>query len=107
MSAPVLEVANLVKNYGDVQAVRGVSFNVEEGEVFGLLGPNGAGKTTTVEILEGLRNPDGGSVRVRRLQPQNNPRQVKPENGASLQATAPPHQPRGMEALRLFAGFYK
>src|SRR6266852_4477312 len=69
MSGPVLEVANLVKTYGDVQAVRGVSFNVEEGEVFGLLGPNGAGKTTTVEILEGLRDPDGGSVRVCGLDP--------------------------------------
>src|SRR5712692_8719462 len=92
MSGPVLEVANLVKNYGDVQAVRGVSFNVEEGEVFGLLGPNGAGKTTTVEILEGLRNPDGGSVRV---------------CGLDLQATALPDKLRVMEALRLFAGFYK
>ena len=54
MSAHIIEVENLVKRYGDVQAIRGVSFNVDEGEVFGLLGPNGAGKTTTVEILEGL-----------------------------------------------------
>jgi len=59
---PVLQVDNLVKHYGDVQAVRGLSFTVDEGEVFGLLGPNGAGKTTTVEILEGLRNPDSGTV---------------------------------------------
>jgi len=51
------QVENLVKRYGDVEAVRGVSFSVEEGEVFGLLGPNGAGKTSTVEILEGLRTP--------------------------------------------------
>src|SRR6266852_3578393 len=107
MSGPVLEVANLVKNYGDVQAVRGVSFNVEEGEVFGLLGPNGAGKTTTVEILEGLRNPDGGSVRVCGLDPQTNSRELKHEIGASLQATALPDKLRVMEALRLFAGFYK
>src|SRR6266849_101967 len=107
MSGPVLEVANLVKNYGDVQAVRGVSFNVEEGEVFGLLGPNGAGKTTTVEILEGLRNPDGGSVRVCGLDPQVNSRELKHEIGASLQATALPDKLRVMEALRLFASFYK
>src|SRR6266851_3205667 len=107
MSGPVLEVANLVKTYGDVQAVRGVSFNVEEGEVFGLLGPNGAGKTTTVEILEGLRNPDGGSVRVCGLDPQINSRELKHEIGASLQATALPDKLRVMEALRLFAGFYK
>src|SRR6266850_1121335 len=58
MPDPVLQVENLVKHYGDVQAVRGLSFTVDEGEVFGLLGPNGAGKTTTVEILEGLRNPE-------------------------------------------------
>jgi ABC-2 type transport system ATP-binding protein len=107
MSGSVLEVANLVKNYGDVQAVRGVSFNVEEGEVFGLLGPNGAGKTTTVEILEGLRDPDGGSVRVCGLDPQVNSRELKHEIGASLQATALPDKLRVMEALRLFAGFYK
>src|SRR5229473_3356167 len=107
MSGPVLEVANLVKNYGDVQAVRGVSFNVEEGEVFGLLGPNGAGKTTTVEILEGLRNPDGGSVRVCGLDPQVNSRELKHEIGASLQSTSLPDKLRVMEALRLFAGFYR
>jgi ABC-2 type transport system ATP-binding protein len=107
MPEPILQVDNLVKNYGDVQAVRGVSFSVDEGEVFGLLGPNGAGKTTTVEILEGLRNPDGGSVRVCGLDPQVNSRELKHEIGASLQATALPDKLRVMEALRLFASFYK
>jgi ABC-2 type transport system ATP-binding protein len=107
MTAPILEVTNLVKNYGDVQAVRGVSFNVEEGEVFGLLGPNGAGKTTTVEILEGLRNLDGGSVRVCGLDPQVNGRELKHEIGASLQSTSLPDKLRVIEALRLFASFYK
>src|SRR5712664_3989360 len=107
MTTSILQVENLVKRYGDVEAVRGVSFNVEEGEVFGLLGPNGAGKTTTVEILEGLRNPDGGSVRVCGLDPQTNSRELKHEIGASLQATALPDKLRVMEALRLFAGFYK
>jgi ABC-2 type transport system ATP-binding protein len=63
MANPIIQVENLVKSYGDVQAVRGVSFSVDEGEVFGLLGPNGAGKTSTVEILEGLRDLDGGRAR--------------------------------------------
>ena len=97
MPEPILQVDNLVKHYGDVQAVRGVSFSVEEGEVFGLLGPNGAGKTTTVEILEGLRNPDAGSVRVCGLDPQLNSRELKHEIGASLQATALPDKLRGMQ----------
>jgi len=107
MSAPILEVENLVKNYGDVQAVRGVSFIVEEGEVFGLLGPNGAGKTTTVEILEGLRDADSGQVRVCGLDPQVNAKQLKHEIGAALQSTSLPDKLRVMEALRLFASFYK
>src|SRR5712675_2623937 len=107
MSDPVLQVDNLVKHYGDVHAVRGLSFTVDEGEVFGLLGPNGAGKTTTVEILEGLRNPDSGTVRVCGFDPQVSSRELKHEIGASLQATSLPDKLRVMEALRLFAGFYK
>jgi ABC-2 type transport system ATP-binding protein len=59
MPNPILLVENLEKRYEDVHAVRGVSFCVQEGEVFGLLGPNGAGKTSTIEVLEGLRVPDG------------------------------------------------
>ena len=70
MGAAIIEVDNLTKSYGDVQALRGVSFFVQEGEVFGLLGPNGAGKTSTVEILEGLRPPGGGRVSVCGLDPQ-------------------------------------
>ena len=104
---PILEVENLVKNYGDVQAVRGVSFSVEEGEVFGLLGPNGAGKTTTVEILEGLRDPDGGRVRVCGFDPQASANELKHEIGAALQSTSLPDKLRVAEALRLFASFYK
>src|SRR5216117_4588597 len=61
---PVVQVNNLRKRYGEIEAVRGISFQVETGEVFGLLGPNGAGKTTTVEILEGLRKADGGAATV-------------------------------------------
>jgi len=103
----ILQVENLVKRYDDVEAVRGVSFSVQEGEVFGLLGPNGAGKTSTVEILEGLRVPDGGNISVCGLDPQKNPIALKNEIGATLQATSLPDKLRVGEAIRLFAGFYK
>ncbi len=107
MANSILQVESLVKRYGDVEAVRGVSFNVEEGEVFGLLGPNGAGKTTTVEILEGLRTPDGGRVSVCGFDPQRDSDALKHEIGAALQSTSLPDKLRVMEALRLFASFYK
>src|SRR5277367_2000045 len=107
MPNSILQVENLVKHYGEVQAVRGVSFSVEEGEVFGLLGPNGAGKTSTVEILEGLRAPDSGRISVCGLDPQKSPNQLKHEIGAALQSTSLPDKLRVMEALKLFASFYK
>src|ERR1700720_2985413 len=107
MTNPILQVENLVKRYGDVEAVRGVSFSVEEGEVFGLLGPNGAGKTSTVEVMEGLRVPDGGRISVCGIDPQRNPTELKNEIGATLQSTSLPDKLRVGEALRLFAGFYK
>jgi ABC-2 type transport system ATP-binding protein len=107
MTASILQVENLVKRYGDVEAVRGVSFSVEEGEIFGLLGPNGAGKTSTVEIMEGLRTPDSGRVSVCGLDPQTSAQELKHEIGAALQATSLPDKLRVMEALRLFASFYR
>jgi len=107
MANPVLQVENLVKRYGDVEAVRGVSFSVEEGEVFGLLGPNGAGKTSTIEVLEGLRVADGGTATVCGLDPQKSPNELKNEIGATLQATSLPDKLRVSEAIRLFASFYK
>jgi ABC-2 type transport system ATP-binding protein len=67
-----IEVSSLKKHYGDLKAVDGISFTVNKGEVFGLLGPNGAGKTTTIEIMEGLRERDGGDVKVLRLDPWKN-----------------------------------
>jgi ABC-2 type transport system ATP-binding protein len=106
VSFPIIQVENLIKVYGEVQAVRGVSFTVEEGEVFGLLGPNGAGKTSTVEVLEGLRNADGGSVSVCGLNPQTAGMAYKQEIGAVLQSTALPEKMRTLEALKLFASFY-
>jgi ABC-2 type transport system ATP-binding protein len=107
MNNSILQVENLVKRYGDVEAVRSVSFNVEEGEVFGLLGPNGAGKTSTIEIMEGLRTPDSGRVSVCGLDPQKNPQELKHQIGAALQATSLPDKLRVIEALRLFASFYR
>jgi len=106
MSSCVVEVENLVKRYDKVEALRGVSFDVREGEVFGLLGPNGAGKTSTVEILEGLRTPDGGRVAVCGLDPERSGPRFKQEIGAVLQSTALPEKLRVIEALRLFASFY-
>lgn len=107
MANPILQVENLEKRYEDVHAVRGVSFSVEQGEVFGLLGPNGAGKTSTVEVLEGLRIPDGGRVSVCGFDPQKNPNGLKNVIGATLQATSLPDKLRVEEAARMFAGFYK
>lgn len=107
MTAPIIDVHNLTKSYGPVQAIRGVSFSVQEGEVFGLLGPNGAGKTSTVEILEGLRPPDGGTVSVCGLDPQASGDAYKQVIGAVLQATALPEKLRVAEALSMFGSFYK
>jgi ABC-2 type transport system ATP-binding protein len=107
MANPILQVENLVKRYGDLEAVRGVSFSVEAGEVFGLLGPNGAGKTSTIEVLEGLRVADGGRVSVCGFDPLKNPTELKHEIGAALQSTSLPDKLRVSEALRLFSSFYK
>ena len=107
MAEAVIQVENLYKNYGPVEAIRGLSFQVEEGEVFGLLGPNGAGKTSTVEILEGLRTPDRGTARVCGLDPEKAGNQFKEITGAVLQATSLPDKLRVEEAIDLFASFYK
>src|SRR6201999_3483769 len=106
MPEQVIQVENLIKRYGELEAVRGVSFSVNEGEVFGLLGPNGAGKTTTIEILEGLRNLDGGRVSVCGLDPQRDSDKLKNEIGAALQSTSLPEKLKTFEAIKLFAGFY-
>src|SRR6202158_212574 len=105
LSGATIEVNCLTKRYGDVEALRGVSFAVNEGEVFGLLGPNGAGKTSTVEILEGLRTPDSGSVSVCGLDPQSSGAEFKYIIGTALQSTAPPDKMRVREALELFGSF--
>jgi len=104
--APVIEVSGLHKAYGDFEAVRGIDFDVSEGEIFGLLGPNGAGKTTTVEILEGLRSRSKGQVKVLGFDPEVSKRSLKDRIGVCLQATNLPDKIRVHEALAWFAAFY-
>jgi ABC-2 type transport system ATP-binding protein len=107
LAEPIIQVEDLYKSYGAVEAVRGVSFVVNEGEVFGLLGPNGAGKTSTVEILEGMRTPDRGTARVCGLDPERSGSDFKQTIGAVLQSTALPDKLKVKEALDLFASFYR
>ena len=102
----VIEARDLVKRYGDLVAVDGVSFTVESGEVFGMLGPNGAGKTTTMEMLEGLRSPDGGSATVLGSDVVRDARAIKARIGVQLQATALPPLTKVREAIDLFAALF-
>jgi ABC-2 type transport system ATP-binding protein len=101
-----IEVTNLVKRYGAVEAVRGIDFAVARGEVFGLLGPNGAGKTTTVEILEGYRHRTAGDVRVLGFDPAERPRALRERMGIVLQSTGLYRHISVREAVVHWAGFY-
>ena len=105
-ATPAIEVVGLEKHYGAVRAVDDLSLRVDVGEVFGILGPNGAGKTTTVEILEGYRAPDRGTVRVLGLDPIADGAAVRPKIGVMLQEGGIAPGIRPLEALRLFAAFY-
>jgi ABC-2 type transport system ATP-binding protein len=100
-------VEALEKSYGDVKAVRGISFEIAGGEVFGLLGPNGAGKTTTVEILEGYRERDGGRVEVLGVDPEKAGADWRQRIGVVLQSGSLYGQLTVTEILRLFAGYYE
>jgi ABC-2 type transport system ATP-binding protein len=106
MSEPAISVQALRKSYGPLEAVRGVDFEIQPGEVFGLLGPNGAGKTSTVEILEGLRTRSGGKVRVLGFDPEKQKKQLKDRIGVCLQATNLPEKIRVREALQVYSSFY-
>jgi ABC-2 type transport system ATP-binding protein len=99
-------VDGLRKSYGAVEAVRGVSFTVEEGEVFGLLGPNGAGKTTTIEILEGYRKRDAGDVTVLGIDPRGGGRRLRERVGLVLQEAAVPPMLSVIELVELYRGYY-
>lgn len=103
---PAIEVRGLTKSYGDVHAVRGVDLTVERGHIFALLGPNGAGKTTTVEILEGYRSRDGGSVSVLGFDPARQRQQLKSQIGIVLQSSGMDRYLTVSETVAMYAGFY-
>ena len=101
-----ITVQDVRKSYGDLHAVDGVTFEVGHGEFFGILGPNGAGKTTTLEIMEGLREPDGGEVTVLGLRPWPRNSALLPRIGVQLQATSFFERLTAREQLRTFADLY-
>ncbi len=106
MAGSAVEVEGLQKRYGALEAVRGISFAVAEGEVFALLGPNGAGKTTTVEILEGFRRRDGGRVSVLGFDPASGDRRLKEQTGIVLQTAGVDPYLTVAETVEMFRGYY-
>jgi ABC-2 type transport system ATP-binding protein len=106
MHNKIIEVKNLVKNYGNFEAVKGISFDVYEGEIFGLLGPNGAGKSTTLEIIETLREKTSGEVLVDRLSIDKSPNEIKKIIGVQLQTSGYYPGLNLIELIHLFAGLY-
>jgi ABC-2 type transport system ATP-binding protein len=103
----VIEVEGLVKVYDGRNVVDGVTFSVEQGEIFGIVGPNGAGKTTIVEAVEGLRRPDGGSIRVLGLDPIEDRFEVTERLGAQLQESRLQDKVKVREVLATYASFYR
>lgn len=103
---PIITVSNLVKQYADFTAVKGISFEVYEGEIFGLLGPNGAGKTTTLEIIETLRTKTSGEVTVDGFSIDTQANQIKQRIGVQLQAAGYYPGLNLIELLNLFSGLY-
>ena len=103
----VVTVKNLIKKYGQTIAVNDVSFSIEKGEVFGLLGPNGAGKTTTVEMIEGLRKPDSGSIEVCGIDALKETGRIKEIIGVQLQSTTLYDKIRVKEVIELFGSYYQ
>jgi ABC-2 type transport system ATP-binding protein len=102
----IIQVEKLRKTYGSIVAVDEISFEVQEGEIFGMVGPNGAGKTTTIECLEGLRRPDGGSLRVLGVDPQQGSQTLRTHTGIQLQQSNLPDRMKVWEALDLYSSFY-
>jgi len=99
----ILQVTDLVKRFGSLTAVDGVSFEIREGSCFGLLGPNGAGKTTTIEMMEGIKQPDGGTIRYRG---EALGEQFRNEAGIMFQTTALQEFITVREVMRQFSRFY-
>jgi len=106
MERTIISVQNLVKNYGNFEAVKGISFDVQEGEIFGLLGPNGAGKSTTLEIIETLREKTSGKVIVDGLDIDKDPNEIKKIIGVQLQTSGFYPVLNLIELIDLFAGLY-
>lgn len=106
MSQPIIKVTDLHKKYGDFEAVRGLSFEVLQGEIFGLLGPNGAGKSTTLEIIETLREKTSGQVWVDGFDLDKEPNEIKKIIGVQLQTSGYYPGLNLVELLQLFAGLY-
>jgi ABC-2 type transport system ATP-binding protein len=106
MSQVVIEVDRFRKTYGDYVAVDDISFDIQQGEIFGLLGPNGAGKTSTLECLEGLRRPDGGSLRVAGIDPSSQFRRLRNVIGVQLQSAGLPESISVDEAMGFFCAYH-
>ena len=106
MNDSVVRVRGFRKVYGDFVAVDDISFDVQQGEVFGLLGPNGAGKTSTLESLEGLRASDGGSLQVMGIDPSRQSRKLRDVIGVQLQTSGLPDSIRVDEAMRFFCAYH-
>ena len=102
----IIEVEGLVKKYGDFEAVKGISFSVYEGEIFGLLGPNGAGKSTTLEIIETLRSKTSGKVWVDGMNLDDQPNEIKKIIGVQLQSSGYYPNLNLSELIKLFGGLY-
>lgn len=100
-------VQGLRKSYGELIAVEDVSFEIEEGEIFGMVGPNGAGKTTTIECIEGLRHPDRGEIRVFGMDPHQEGTALRQRIGVQLQESALHPRMKVWETLELFSSFYE
>jgi ABC-2 type transport system ATP-binding protein len=106
MQDTIISIKNLVKNYGSFSAVKGISFDVQRGEIFGLLGQNGAGKSTTLEIIETLRQKTSGEVIVNGFNLDSDPEQIKKIIGVQLQTSGFYPNLKLLELIELFAGLY-
>ena len=106
MENAIITIKGLVKNYGTFEAVKGISFDVYKGEIFGLLGQNGAGKSTTLEIIETLREKTSGSVTVNGFDLDRQPDEIKKIIGVQLQTSGFYPNLKLLELLELFAGLY-